>query len=59
MANDLISGDMVEISEFPYLAQKYDVQGVPKTIINEEHGVVGMRPEQEVADAVLKAIGKT
>ena len=50
---------MVEISEFPHLAVKYNVHGVPNTIINEEHSVTGGQPEAEFAKAVLKAIGKS
>ena len=58
MANGYIRGDMIGISEFPYLTVKYNVQGVPKIIINEEHGIVGAMPEIEFAQAILKAIGK-
>jgi glutaredoxin-like protein len=58
MANDYITADMIELSEFPYLAVKYNVQGVPKIIINEEHDIVGSPPEIEFAQALLKAIGK-
>jgi protein-disulfide isomerase len=58
MANDYIIGDMVELSEFPQLAVKYNVQGVPKIIINEENSLVGSITEMEFAQAVLKAIGK-
>lgn len=58
MASEHIRGDMVEISEFPHLAVKYDVQGVPNTIVNEEHSLVGALPELEAAHGVLHAIGK-
>lgn len=58
MASDHIRGDMVEVSEFPHLAVKYDVQGVPNTIVNEEHSLVGAIPELEAAHGVLAAIGK-
>ena len=58
MASEHITADMVEISEFPHLAVKYQVQGVPKTVINEEHSIVGAQPEMESAKAVLRAIGK-
>jgi glutaredoxin len=58
MASDHITADMVESSEFPFLAVKYNVHGVPHTVINEEHSVAGSRPEMEVAQAILKAIGK-
>ena len=33
--NDNIKGDMVEASQFQDLSQRYDVQGVPHTVINE------------------------
>jgi len=49
---------MVEISEFPHLAVKYQVRGVPVTIINEDHSVLGAQSEVETARMVLQAIGK-
>jgi alkyl hydroperoxide reductase subunit AhpF len=58
MANDFITGDMVELAEFPHLAVKYDVQGVPKIIINEKGSVTGALHEMDLAKEVLKAIGK-
>jgi len=57
MASDYITGDMVEITEFPQLAVKYSVQGVPNTIINDTESVVGAQPERVFAKAVLKVIG--
>jgi predicted DsbA family dithiol-disulfide isomerase len=51
-----IRSDMVEISEFPHLAVKYNVRGVPVTIINEGHPLVGARSEVEVAAAILQAL---
>jgi predicted DsbA family dithiol-disulfide isomerase len=58
MASDHITADMVEGSEFPFLINKYNVQGVPHTVINEEHSVVGPQPEIDLAKAVVKATGK-
>jgi len=58
MASEHIRGDMVEVSEFPHLAVKYGVQGVPHTIINEKISIVGAVPESEFARKVLEAIGK-
>jgi glutaredoxin-like protein len=58
MASDHITADMVETSEFPHLAVKYDVQGVPHTVINEDHRVIGPKPEIDFAHEVLVAIGK-
>jgi glutaredoxin-like protein len=58
MASEHIKGEMVEVTEFPHVAIKYNVQGVPNTIINEKHSVIGAVPEIEMARAVLVAIGK-
>jgi len=40
-----VTAEVVEISEFPFLAQKYRVMGVPKTIINDKVEVEGAVPE--------------
>ncbi|MFB0566801.1 MAG: thioredoxin family protein [Candidatus Aminicenantaceae bacterium] len=50
-----IKADMVESSEFPHLSQKYNVFGVPKTIINEKTAVEGAVPEETFLEHVLKA----
>jgi predicted DsbA family dithiol-disulfide isomerase len=45
MENPLITADMIEAIEFPHLAEKYEVTGVPKTIINEKVEIEGAVPE--------------
>ncbi|MBD3237868.1 MAG: glutaredoxin [Candidatus Eisenbacteria bacterium] len=57
MASDQISADMVEVSEFPQIAMRYQVQGVPKTIINEDASFVGSQPVTNVVQEILKAVG--
>ncbi|MFI5449974.1 MAG: thioredoxin family protein [Candidatus Bathyarchaeia archaeon] len=47
MENDNIKADMIEANEFPQLAIKYNVMGVPKTVINESIELLGMQPEEE------------
>lgn len=47
MENRNIKADMIEINEFPQLAIKYSVMGVPKTVINETIEILGMQPEEE------------
>ena len=49
---------MVETTEFPHLAQKYQVMGVPKTVINEDHFVVGALPEEKLLEEIMKAVRK-
>jgi len=58
MANEHITGDMVEVTEFPHIAIKYNVRGVPNTIINEDTSLLGGQPPIEFAKAVLEAVGK-
>ncbi len=44
-ASDKITADMVEVSEFPHLGQRYNVMGVPRTVINEDTFIEGAAPE--------------
>ena len=55
MENSHIQSDMVEVSEFPQLAVKYNVMGVPKTVINETIEFVGLQPEEEFLRQVQAA----
>ncbi len=55
-ANENIQADMIEVSQFPQLAQKYDVTGVPKTVINEAYSFEGALPAENVYFEVLKAV---
>lgn len=55
--NENIRADMVEVSEFPYLANKYHVMGVPMTVVNETTMLEGARPEHLLVDEVLAAVG--
>jgi glutaredoxin-like protein len=50
-----IKSEMVESTEFPHLAQKYNVLGVPKTVINETTFIEGAVPEEAFLEQVLKA----
>jgi predicted DsbA family dithiol-disulfide isomerase len=43
--SDMITSDMVEVSEFPHLATKYQVMGVPRTVIDETIHIEGAVPE--------------
>lgn len=56
MASPNIRADMVEVSEYPHIAVKYEVGGVPDTVINETRRVVGAQPELNVVKTILSAI---
>ena len=57
MENDLIRADMVEANEFPELSEQYQVMGVPRTIINEDHYLEGAVPEKTFLSALLQSLG--
>jgi glutaredoxin-like protein len=50
-----VTADVIEISEFPDLAARYDVRGVPKIVMNETVELVGAQPEAAFVDAMLEA----
>lgn len=56
--SDMVQADMVEASEFPYLVHKYNVFGVPKTVVNEEVDFEGSLPEPLFLTEVMKATAK-
>jgi len=54
--SDMIKAEVFESIEFPFLAQKYGVYGVPKVVINEKVSFEGALPEEMFLDYVLKAV---
>jgi predicted DsbA family dithiol-disulfide isomerase len=54
--NEHITADVVEVSEFIDLAQRYQVRGVPKTVVNDRIEIMGAVPEPRFIQEVLKAI---
>jgi glutaredoxin-like protein len=58
MESSRVKGEMVEATEFPHLAQKYHVFGVPKAVINETVFVDGAVPETVFLEHVLQAAQK-
>ena len=55
-ASERVRADMVEISEFPHLANKYGIMGVPKVVVNENFSFEGSFPELQFWDKVKKAL---
>jgi glutaredoxin-like protein len=52
----MVRADMVEVSEFPHLGNKYAVQGVPRTVINEKWYVEGAAPEAMLLAKINEAL---
>jgi predicted DsbA family dithiol-disulfide isomerase len=49
-----IKADVIEVGEFPRLAQRYQVRGVPTTVLNERTLVVGAMDEHMLMEQVMK-----
>ena len=55
--NHNIEAIMIEATEFPELANKYNVYAVPKTVINDVVEFEGGVPESQFLQKVLSAVG--
>lgn len=51
--NDLIQTDVIDAGEFPQLAVKYGVMGVPKIVVNDKIEFVGAVPENIFLEHVI------
>ena len=55
-ASDKVRADMVEANEFPHLSMRYNVMGVPRTVINEATFLEGAAPEAMLLAKVQEAL---
>ena len=58
MASPLITADMVESMEFPQLANKYQVYGVPRTVINDVVHIEGAVPEAQLVQSLMTVLDR-
>jgi glutaredoxin-like protein len=54
--NQLIRAEIIEANEFPHLAMKYGVMGVPKIVVNDKVEFVGAVPEDVFLEQVMLAL---
>ena len=52
-ANPQITAYAVEATEFPDLARRYRVSGVPKTVVNEQIEIMGALPQDAFVEQAL------
>lgn len=52
--NEYITADMVEATEFPHLAMRYNVRGVPKTMIGEHTSIEGAMQEIKFIEKLVE-----
>ena len=53
--NENIMADVIEVNEFPHLAQRYVIRGVPKTVINDTVEFIGNVPESQFMEHIQRA----
>lgn len=58
LANPYVTAEVVECQEFPEVANRYQVTGVPKTVINDRTEFVGAVPDEMFVNEILKSLGK-
>lgn len=51
-----VTADVIEAQEFPDLARRYGVRGVPKIVINETTEFVGALPESQYLEHLRAAV---
>ncbi len=56
--SDKVTADVVEVSEFPHIAQRYRIFAVPKVVINESLEFEGARPEAAFVAMVESLAGR-
>jgi predicted DsbA family dithiol-disulfide isomerase len=56
-ANPLITAFAVEATEFPDLARQYHVNGVPKTVVDEQIEILGGLPQDAFVEQALQPHG--
>ncbi len=57
LASESVRTLTVEATEFPELARRFGVQGVPRTVVNRQGAVEGALPEPQFVEAVLRLAG--
>ncbi len=55
LENPNITADVIEVEEFPNLAQRYMVRSVPKTVLGSVGPMTGIAPPIQFVGAVTEA----
>jgi predicted DsbA family dithiol-disulfide isomerase len=58
-ANPHITATAVEATAFPDLARRYQVSGVPKTVVNEEVEILGALPQDAFVEQALTQFARS
>ena len=53
--SERVTADVIEANEFPELSDRFQVSGVPKTVINDQVELLGAQREPRFVEAVVQA----
>ncbi len=53
LANAHVTTTTIEASEYPDLARRYRVSGVPKTVVNDTIEILGALPEDAFVEQIV------
>ena len=56
LASEKVTADIVEATDFPEMAERYQVRGVPKIVINDRVEFTGAQPEKGFLAAIEQAL---
>src|SRR3990172_4643812 len=56
LANPQVHAEVIEVNEFPELAQRFGVRAVPLTVIDDRVAIPGAVPEKVLVEQLLKAV---
>jgi len=56
MASDVITADAIEATEFPDLAERYEVSTVPTTVVNGTPAIRGVLAEGASLEQILQSL---
>lgn len=59
LESDRVRADCIEAMEFPHLVVRYEVRGVPRTVINDSAYADGALPEQAFVRVLEEALGRS
>ena len=59
MVNPNIRSEIIEVNEYPELAERYNVTAVPLTVIADKVSIPGIVPEAKLVEEIVKAAGPT
>jgi glutaredoxin-like protein len=54
--NEFIRADVIEMTEFPHLVQRYSVMSVPHIVINEDTSFMGAQPPEAFIEQINMAL---